>query len=63
MQCNAMQFAIYLAFLMFLQNWAHAAMDPGQQQPPDGDFAPNLVNTICFLVNFIIQARERKQQG
>ena len=26
-----------------------------QVQPPDGDFAPNLVNTICWLVSFITQ--------
>ena len=26
-----------------------------QRQPPDGDFAPNLVNTICWLVSFITQ--------
>ena len=26
-----------------------------QKQPPDGDFAPNLVNTICWLVSFITQ--------
>ena len=25
------------------------------QQPPDGDFEPNLVNTVCWLVNFITQ--------
>ena len=24
-------------------------------QPPDGDFAPNLVNTICWLTSFITQ--------
>ena len=26
-----------------------------QMQKPDTDFAPNLVNTVCFVVNFIIQ--------
>ena len=24
-------------------------------QKPDADFKPNLVNTVCFVVNFIIQ--------
>ena len=26
-----------------------------QQQAPDADFAPNLVNTVCWLINFITQ--------
>jgi len=26
-----------------------------ERQEPDADFKPNLINTICFLVNFIIQ--------
>ena len=26
-----------------------------QKQKPDTDFVPNLVNTVCFVVNFIIQ--------
>ena len=26
-----------------------------QKQEPNADFKPNLVNTICFLVQFIIQ--------
>lgn len=26
-----------------------------QKQKPDADFEPNLVNTVCFVVNFIIQ--------
>ena len=26
-----------------------------QKQKPDSDFEPNLVNTVCFVVNFIIQ--------
>ncbi len=26
-----------------------------QKQKPDADFVPNLVNTVCFVVNFIIQ--------
>ena len=27
----------------------------GERQAPDTDFEPNLVNTVCFLVNFIVQ--------
>ena len=28
-----------------------------ERQEQDADFKPNLINTVCFLVNFIIQAR------
>ncbi len=27
----------------------------GEKQEPNSDFKPNLVNTVCFLVQFIIQ--------
>ena len=27
----------------------------GEKQEPNTDFKPNLVNTVCFLVQFIIQ--------
>ena len=27
----------------------------GEKQEPNSDFEPNLVNTVCFLVQFIIQ--------
>lgn len=27
-----------------------------ERQEPDSEFKPNLINTICFLVNFSIQA-------
>lgn len=27
----------------------------GEAQAPDGDFAPNLVNTVCWLVSFAVQ--------
>ena len=27
-----------------------------ERQEQDADFKPNLINTVCFLVNFIIQA-------
>lgn len=26
-----------------------------ERQAPDAEFKPNLVNTVCFLVNWIIQ--------
>lgn len=28
-----------------------------ERQEPDGDFKPNLLNTVCYLVNFAIQVR------
>jgi cation-transporting ATPase 13A1 len=40
---------------MHMQGVAHAAMAPEDRQPPDGDFKPNLINTVCFLANFAIQ--------
>jgi len=49
------QFAIYISFLMYMQYTAHREMDPEDRQLPDTVFKPNLINTICFLVNFIIQ--------
>lgn len=26
-----------------------------ERQEPDADFKPNLINTVCFLANFVIQ--------
>lgn len=49
------QFAIYISFLMYMQYTAHALMDPEERQEPDTEFKPNLINTVCFLVNFVIQ--------
>ncbi|GAB4817890.1 hypothetical protein N2152v2_004936 [Parachlorella kessleri] len=57
------QFGVYIAFLMAMQHMAHALMPKGagveaeveERQEPDGEFKPNLVNTICYLVNFAIQ--------
>lgn len=49
------QFAAHMAFLMSMQNLAHTLMAPEDRQEPDAEFKPNLINTICFLANFIIQ--------
>jgi manganese-transporting P-type ATPase len=49
------QFACHMAFLMTMQRNAHAIMLPEDRQEPDADFKPNLINTVCFLANFIIQ--------
>ncbi|KAL4532436.1 hypothetical protein Ndes2526B_g08333 [Nannochloris sp. 'desiccata'] len=49
------QFAVHMAFLMYMQHKAHAVMLPEDRQEPDSDFKPNLINTVCFLANFVIQ--------
>ena len=49
------QFACHMAFLMYMQNLAHALMLPEERQEPGAEFKPNLVNTVCFLANFAIQ--------
>lgn len=49
------QFSLYLAFLMYMQHQAHALMPKDERQEPDAEFKPNLINTVCFLANFIIQ--------
>ena len=49
------QFAVHMAFLMYMQHIAHEQMSPEDRQEPDADFKPNLINTVCFLANFIIQ--------
>ncbi|PSC72522.1 putative manganese-transporting ATPase PDR2 [Micractinium conductrix] len=49
------QFVVYLSFLMYMQHRAHALMSKEDRQEPDAEFKPNLINTVCFLVNFAIQ--------
>lgn len=49
------QFAVYITFLMFMQHRAHSIMPKEERQEPDADFKPNLINTVCFLANFVIQ--------
>lgn len=49
------QFAVHMAFLMYMQREAHDLMLPEDKQEPDADFKPNLINTVCFLANFAIQ--------
>lgn len=34
---------------------ARPAPPQDERQEPDADFKPNLINTVCFLVNFVIQ--------
>ena len=49
------QFAVHMTFLMYMQHVAHANMLPEDKQEPNSDFKPNLINTVCFLANFVIQ--------
>lgn len=49
------QFALNLSFLVIMYNMALAAMPPDERQQPDGPFKPNLVNTVCYIVNSVVQ--------
>jgi cation-transporting ATPase 13A1 len=49
------QFGVHMAYLMYMQQTAHALMLPEDRQEPDAEFKPNLINTVCFLANFAIQ--------
>lgn len=49
------QAAVHTALLISFYFGALRLMPEDQKQKPDADFVPNLVNTVCFVVNFIIQ--------
>jgi cation-transporting ATPase 13A1 len=49
------QAAAQLAFVVFAFRLAEKAMPPGEKQKPDGDFAPNLVNSACYLAEQAVQ--------
>ncbi|GMH40341.1 hypothetical protein BSKO_08245 [Bryopsis sp. KO-2023] len=49
------QFAMHLFFLVYMYFAALESMPAKENQTFEHDFKPNLVNTVCFLVNFIIQ--------
>lgn len=44
------QFAAQLAFLIWMYRAALAAMPADDKQDSDSDFKPNLVNSVCYLV-------------
>ena len=50
-----LQFGVHLAILIYLYNQAVAEMDPAERQAADADFAPNLVNTVTYLLNAWVQ--------
>uniref|UniRef100_A0A383WJ86 Cation-transporting ATPase n=1 Tax=Tetradesmus obliquus TaxID=3088 RepID=A0A383WJ86_TETOB len=49
------QFAVQLGFLVFMYRMALAVMPAEEKQDTESDFAPNLVNSICYLVQQIVQ--------
>eukprot|EP00891_Asterochloris_glomerata_P000411 jgi/Astpho2/411/Aster-03461 len=49
------QFAVHLAFLAAMYQGALSLMPKDEAQAPDSDFKPNLVNTVCYVIQFIIQ--------
>jgi cation-transporting ATPase 13A1 len=49
------QFAAQLAYLVVLYRAAVAAMPASEAQKSDSDFKPNLVNTVCYLVEQTVQ--------
>ncbi|GJP47781.1 hypothetical protein CLOM_g6950 [Closterium sp. NIES-68] len=48
------QFAIHLTFLMTAVSWAQTYM-PEECIEPDSTFSPNLVNTVSYMANMMIQ--------
>lgn len=46
---------MHLFFLLYMYKSALELMPPKENQTFEQEFKPNLVNTICFLVNFMIQ--------
>lgn len=50
------QFAIHITFLITAVRGATAYM-PEQCIEPDSTFSPNLVNTVSYMVNMMIQVR------
>eukprot|EP01025_Chloroclados_australasicus_P006477 TRINITY_DN12088_c0_g1_i1.p1 TRINITY_DN12088_c0_g1~~TRINITY_DN12088_c0_g1_i1.p1 ORF type:complete len:850 (-),score=59.08 TRINITY_DN12088_c0_g1_i1:220-2442(-) len=49
------QFGLHLMFLFSMYQGALAYMPKDEVQTKDSDFKPNLVNTICYIVNAFIQ--------
>ncbi|KIY95745.1 hypothetical protein MNEG_12219 [Monoraphidium neglectum] len=49
------QFAAQLAFLIFMYRAALGAMPEEEAQDSESDFKPNLVNSVCYLVEQTVQ--------
>lgn len=50
-----MQFAIHLGLLMYCYHYALDLMPKDHVQGVDAEFKPNLVNTVSYLIQFIVQ--------
>ncbi|KAK9845150.1 hypothetical protein WJX84_012056 [Apatococcus fuscideae] len=49
------QFVINTAYLIYMYTCAIAMMPAEDAQKPDTDFKANLVNSVCFIIQFFIQ--------
>lgn len=56
------QFAIHLTFLVSAVRGAQAFM-PEECIEPDSEFSPNLVNTVSYMSNMMIQVRCQTVKG
>jgi cation-transporting ATPase 13A1 len=44
------QFALHMGFLIYMYHTALSHMPEEERQGSDSEFKPNLVNTVCYLV-------------
>ncbi|GFR45828.1 hypothetical protein Agub_g7192, partial [Astrephomene gubernaculifera] len=49
------QFAVHLGLLIYFYRMALAAMPSGERLSSEAEFKPNLVNTVCYLVQAVVQ--------
>ncbi|GAX79126.1 hypothetical protein CEUSTIGMA_g6566.t1 [Chlamydomonas eustigma] len=49
------QFAVQLSLLMYMYNLALKEMPAEDRLPSEGEFKPNLVNSVCYLVELGVQ--------
>lgn len=47
--------SVHLGFLIYMYNQALRQMSPEERLPPDGEFKPNLVNSVTYFVEAFIQ--------
>lgn len=49
------QFAVHLSLLVYFYHLSLASMPEGERLSSDSEFKPNLVNTVCYLVQAVVQ--------
>lgn len=49
------QFAVHMSYLIYMYHCAVPLLPANEEMKYDTTFKPNIVNTICYLVHFIIQ--------